>query len=113
MNNAEQRELRERILRHRMRLRAMVEQRDGRLCFLGAFCGRMGTDLHEIDPKRSDYPLDQQVEKVFTLENSVLLCRQCHQDIGQTKFGVYLLKYLLWLRHGKKNRAYKRPEIVL
>ena len=102
-------DLRQRIVEHREEVRGRVVLRDGRLCFLYDFCGNAADDLHEIDPKRGDYPPEQQIEKVFTLENSILLCRACHQNLGQTKFGAVMFKYLLWLRHGG---TYKRPDLL-
>lgn len=81
-----------------------VKERERGLCIV---CGKRGWEVHEII-QRSHHAKSKQVEMgTFTLENCVLVCRKCHDDIGQTQFGETLFTYLLHAKYG-----YKRPSLL-
>lgn len=105
--------IRAEIREHRRHLKVYVLERDGAMCFLGQFCGNAATDLHEIRPKRNDYPPRKQIEYVFTPDNCVLLCQECHMIFGQTRLGTYMFKHLLWLKYGRNGgeTRYRRPDV--
>jgi len=92
----------EQIEQVRLRVNRLVYRREGGRCLV---CNRPGSDFHEIE-QRSHHPRSRQVESgTFSEGNVVLLCRRCHSDIGNTRLGEMMLRYLLYARYG-----YKRPD---
>ena len=79
----------------------LVQFREQGLCIL---CNGAGQEFHEIT-QRSHYPRKKQVEAgIFEPDNMVLLCRRCHQDYGNTKWGELTFKVLLFVRYGIGGR---------
>jgi hypothetical protein len=69
-------------------------------------CGSKGVDIHEIEQK-SHHAKSKQLEAgTFSLQNCCVVCRRCHDLLGQTRFGEVYFKFILHERYG-----YDRPEV--
>ena len=96
--------LTQKIAEQKAKVYSQVWAREGDRCIS---CGKTAVDVHEIEQK-SHHPRSKQLEEgTFSLENCVAVCRECHELLGQTKFGELYFLVRLHVLYG-----YERPNLI-